>query len=164
MPPEKTFKTKTGFCHILPDKIVLTRDGIIGNMANVTVGNNIARILLLYGGISLALFYFAYTAYRKGNVAEPFVLGLIGIYLLYGIAKSIHYSATPVIERNKIRTVEFIKAIPGVTRSRFVVHFENEKGKKKKRLILLPGSVTGGPEETTRALQLMTEEKLITIP
>ena len=46
MESEKTFKTKTGFCHILPDKIILTRDGVVGNVAKVTVGNNITRILL----------------------------------------------------------------------------------------------------------------------
>jgi hypothetical protein len=47
MESEKIFKTKTGFCHILPDKIVLKRDGVVGNAAKVTVGNNIARILLI---------------------------------------------------------------------------------------------------------------------
>ena len=52
MENEKTFKTKTGFCHILSDKIILTRDGIIGNVAKVTVENNINRVLLIYGGLS----------------------------------------------------------------------------------------------------------------
>jgi len=37
MDNEKKFKTKTGFCHILADKLILTRDGIVGNVANVTV-------------------------------------------------------------------------------------------------------------------------------
>jgi len=56
MDNKNTFKTKTGFCHILPDKIILTRDGIIGNVAKVTVGNNINRILFIYGGLSAFLF------------------------------------------------------------------------------------------------------------
>jgi hypothetical protein len=41
MENEKTFKTKIGFCHILPDKIILTRDGIIGNVTIVMIGNNL---------------------------------------------------------------------------------------------------------------------------
>ena len=50
---EKKFRTKTGFCHILPEKIILTRDGIIGNVAKVTVGNGIYRILIIYSAFSL---------------------------------------------------------------------------------------------------------------
>jgi len=44
----KTFKTKTGYCHILPDRIVLTRDGVIGNVAKMTVGNNITPLGLIF--------------------------------------------------------------------------------------------------------------------
>ena len=55
---EKTFKTKTGFCHILSDKIILTRDGITGNVAKVVSGNNISRILIIYSAISIFLIYF----------------------------------------------------------------------------------------------------------
>lgn len=65
MENEKTFKTKTGFCHILPDKIVLSRDGVIGNVAKVTVGNNISRMLLIYGGFSLFLLYSAFNSFQK---------------------------------------------------------------------------------------------------
>lgn len=53
MEQEKTFKTKTGFCHILLDKIVLTRDGVVGNVAKVTVGKSIARILIIYGAMTV---------------------------------------------------------------------------------------------------------------
>ncbi len=41
MENEKIFKTKTGFCHVFPDKIVLTRDGVVGNISKVLIGNNI---------------------------------------------------------------------------------------------------------------------------
>ena len=83
METEKTFKTKTGFCHILTDRIVLTRDGVIGNVAKVTVGNNITRILLIYGAISIGLFYFAFDSYKSGQTFQPFLFGLIGAYLIY---------------------------------------------------------------------------------
>lgn len=103
MDNEKTFKTKTGFCHILPDKIVLTRDGIIGNVAKATVGNNISRILILYGGLSFGLFYFAFNSYKNGQIAQPMLFGLLGIYLIYGILNSINNSATPIIDRKKLK-------------------------------------------------------------
>jgi hypothetical protein len=110
---EKGFKTKTGFCHILPDKIVLTRDGIIGNIAKGTIGNNISRILIIYGGLSLGLFYFAFDSYKNGQIAQPILFGLLGIYLVYGIVSSINNSATSIIDRQKIKEVKLKKQLSG---------------------------------------------------
>ena len=161
MDNEKIFKTKTGFCHILPDKIILTRDGIIGNVAKVTVGNNISRILIIYVIISVGLFYFAFDSYKNEQIIQSILFGLIGIYLVYGITSSINNSATPIIERQKIKNVKFKKAILGLTRSRFEISFEDRNGKERKRLIMLPGSMTNGQNETEKALKIMTEENLI---
>ena len=161
MESEKIFRTKTGFCHILPDKIVLTRDGVIGNVAKVTVGNNIARILLIYGAITVGLFYFGFEAYKTGQMLQPILFGLIGLYLIYGIVSSLNNSATPIIARENIKDVKLKKAIKGLARSRFEVLFEDENGKIKKRLIMLPGSLTDGHNETEKALHLMKEERLL---
>jgi len=161
MEPEKTFKTKTGFCHILPDKIVLTRDGVVGNVAKVTVGNNIARILLIYGAITVGLFYFGYEVYKNGQTLQPIFFGLIGLILIYGIVSSLNNSATPIIDREKIKDVKLKKAVKGLTRSRFEVLFEDENGKIKKRLIMLPGSLTDGQNETEKAVEIMKGEQLL---
>lgn len=161
MEQEKTFKTKTGFCHILSDKIVLTRDGIVGNVAKVTVGNNIAKILIIYGAITVGLFYFAFEAFQNGQTLQPILFGLIGIYLIYGIFNSMNNSATPIIDRQRIKDVKFKKAITGLTRSRFEVIFEDESGKIKKRLIMLPGSINDGQNETQKAVEIMKEEQLL---
>ncbi|AWH86115.1 phosphoribosylaminoimidazolesuccinocarboxamide synthase [Flavobacterium album] len=158
---EKTFRTKTGYCHILPDKIILTRDGTIGNIAKASVGNKIARILIIYGIIAAIFFYQAYNSYTDGEVVFCTLYCAAGLYLIYGITTSINNSAAPVIERSTIKSVTYKKAIPGLTRSRFEVLFE-DNGKIKKRLILLPGSLSGGPAETENALEIMAEENLIT--
>jgi len=161
MESKNTFKTKTGFCHILPDKIILTRDGIIGNVAKVTVGNNISRILLIYGGLSLFLLYSALNSFQKGQIPISVLYGIVGLFLIYGIFTSLNNSATPIIERNKIKKIKLKKAIFGLTRSRFEVLFEDNNGKIKKRLIMLPGSITDGQNETEKAIKIMTEEKLL---
>ena len=161
MDTEKRFRTKTGFCHILSDKIVLTRDGIVGNVAKVTVGNNISRILIFYGLISIALIYFAYDNFKKQDNFMAIVLLLFAIYLIYGIVTSINNSATPMINRKSIQQVKFKKGITGLTRAKFEVIFTDENGKSKKRLIMLPGSLTDGQTETDIAYKIMTEEKLL---
>lgn len=162
MENEQIFRTKTGYCHVLPDKIILTRDGIVGNVSTVTVGHNISRILTIYGLFSCLLFYCSYDSYNRGQIAQPIVFGLIGLYFVYGIINSVNNSATPIIDRSKIKSVTLKKAIVGLTRSRFEVFFEDENGKIKKRLIMLPGSLFDGQKETEKALQIMSDAKLIT--
>jgi hypothetical protein len=160
MENEKVFRTKTGFCHVTADRIVLTRDGIVGNVAKVVVGNTTSRILVIYGLLSAVLIYFGYDNYAKGEFLSSAFFGFLGLYLVYGIYSSLNNSATPIIERKDIKRVIFKKAIPGLTRSRFEVDFD-ENGKIKRRLILLPGSLSGGQDETPKAVQIMTEEKLL---
>lgn len=77
------------------------------------------------------------------------------------ILKSVNNSATPIIDRTKIKEVRFLKAMVGITRARFEIMFEDENGRLKKRLILLPGSLSNGAIETTKALEIMKNEHLI---
>ncbi|WP_165730841.1 phosphoribosylaminoimidazolesuccinocarboxamide synthase [Polaribacter sp. 20A6] len=158
---EKQFKTKTGFCHILPDKIILTRDGIIGNVAKVAVGKSITRVLIIYGGISAFLLYSAFDSFQTGQIPMSIFYLIIGLFLMYGIFTSLNNSATPIIERKDIKSVKLKKAIFGITRSRFEVLFKDENGKIKKRIIMLPGSLDNGKNETENAKKIMKEEKLL---
>lgn len=156
----KTFRTKTGFCHVTADKIILTRDGVIGSISKVTTGNNISRILIVYGILSVGLIYFAYESLTKGDTPTTLFFGLSGLYLVYGIAKSINNSATPIIDRKDIKSVTYFPGTPGLTRPRFEVEF-TDNGRIKKRLILLPGTLAGGQSEKDNAVQIMRDEKLL---
>lgn len=161
METEQKFKTKTGFCHILSDKIVLTRDGVIGNISKLTTGNNIYRILIIYGVLAIFLLYIAYQSMENQEWFWTIMFGGIGMYLVYNIIKSSKYSAVPVIERNKIKNVEFKPAKKFLTRSYFKVDFEQNDGKTKSRLIMLPGSLNDGTNETEKALRIMKNVGLI---
>lgn len=158
MNSEKVFRTKSGYCHVLEDKIVLTRDGIVGNIADVTVGNSIARPLIIYGLITIAFFLLAIKSINQGQILPALLFIILGLLLALGILKSLNNSATPVIDRDQIKQIEFKKAVPGATRAYFIVHFKNKNGQLKRRLIMLPGSLSGGQSETEKALQIMTEE------
>lgn len=163
MENEKKFRTKTGFCHISPDRIVLTRDGVVGDFSKITVGNTIYRILIIYSGLALALFYFAFKSYQEGNRLMPILFTFLGLSLFYGVFTSKNNSATPIIERSKIKGIKFKKAFRGITRSRFEIMFEDDHGKLKKRLILLPGALSNGQNETEKAIKIMQEEQLLVI-
>jgi hypothetical protein len=157
----KIFKTKTGFCHILPDKIILTREGIIGDIATVTTGNNITRVLIIYALFSIVLLYFAFVSFNNGQMGSLFFHGVLFVFNTFNIINSINNSATPVIYRNNINKIVIKKGISCLTRSRFEVFFTNEQGKLKKRLIMLPGTMNNGQNETEKAIKILKDEKLL---
>ena len=162
MEHEKIFKIKKGFCHILPGKIVLSKNGFIGDVAKGSDANDIAKKLIIYGGMSLVLFILGFEFYSKGHLLLSFLVGIPGLYFIYKSLSGLNVTVTPIIERNKIREVKFKKAFFGLTRSCFEVTFEDKHGKIIKRLIVLPGLLTYKQNETLRAIEIMTEEKLIT--
>jgi hypothetical protein len=160
METPRNFKTKTGYCTVTEDKIFLTRDGVIGEISNVAVGNRMTRILVIYGILVAGLIYVAIDSYVKGAPALAFILGLLACYLLYAIFKSRNNSATPVITRKDIQKVTYKPAVNGLTRGRFEVLF-TENGRQKTRLILLPGSMADGESEAAIALQIFCEAQLL---
>jgi len=151
------FKTKTGYCHILPDKIVLTRDGVIGDLAKLTTGNSIKRLHVIYIILGIVFLYFGYRAIESNMFIAALDVAL-GILLLSNVLRSLRNSATPVIERKQIRGMEFTKGVKGISRSYFVVYFQDEKGRLMKRLIMLPGALSNGDNETAKALEIMQRE------
>jgi hypothetical protein len=161
METEKVFKTKTGYCHILPDKIVFTRDGIIGNLASTVSGNHIYQSIIIYLAAVGFLTYLLINNYTEKNyVIVGLDAGLIAV-LLYYIVRAFGYSVAPVIERSSIQHIVYKKAVPMLTRSSFEIHFTNEKGRTKKRLVFLPGSLTNSESIANEALTIMRSEHLI---
>jgi hypothetical protein len=159
---EPKFATKTGYCHILPDKIVLTRYGTPGNVAGATSGNrSVFPTLAGYTALAGVLSYLAYTSVRNENLKEAVLLTLLFILFCYNVITSLDHSTTPVIERAAIRNMRFIKGIPYLTRSRFEISFEDHSGKLKKRLLILPGMLNNGPQHTESALTILRSEGLI---
>lgn len=157
---EKIFRTKTGYCHILRDRIELTRNGAIGSAAK-GVSGNITRTLIIYVALTLFFAYKSFYLFKDGDNIRAGLYSLFVLFNIYAIARSVNNSSAPMILRSKIRSVVFNKAKPGLTRSYFEVLFEDDNGKIKKRLIMLPGSLSDGSDATKQALKIMHEEGLI---
>ncbi|MFL9838027.1 phosphoribosylaminoimidazolesuccinocarboxamide synthase [Flavobacterium sp. ST-75] len=157
---DKKFKTKTGYCHVLPDNIVLTRDGVLGEISKIAVGNTMTRSMIIYSLFLVYLIYKVVTLYAIGDMVRAIFHLAVAVLLFFALLKRVNNSATPVIPRNKIKAVTFKKAT-ALTRAYFLIDFEDEKGKLKKRIIMLPGSMSGGYEAAEGAVKIMQEEKLI---
>jgi hypothetical protein len=105
------FKTKTGYCHIFSDKIILSRDGVVGEISKMVVGNKLARIKILYTIIAIYFGYISVEASMNSNTFPSIIYGVLAIGILLSLFNGLKYSATPVIDRNSIIKVEFKQGI-----------------------------------------------------
>ena len=160
MEANNVFKTKTGFCHLLPDKIVLTREGVAGEAAKRLAGSSIARPLVIYGLLSAFNLHNAWTSFLGKEYGFTFFFAGLSIWFLYSIFRSLNNSAAPEISRAAIQKIVFKPAKPGLTRAYFEVIF-TENNHLKKRLILLPGSLSSGSTEAAKALEVFTSQGLL---
>jgi len=156
-----SFKTKTGYCHLLEDRIVLSKESKLSEIDEVMTRKSIGKTLTLYGAFAVGLLYLAFQSYSKDEQAQTTIIAALALFLIYGIVVSINNSTTPIVMRNQIIQTKFKKAIFGITRARFEVFFKDENGKLKKRLILLPGAAANGKELSKRAVQVMRDNGLL---
>ncbi|MEZ4884632.1 MAG: hypothetical protein R3E32_07905 [Chitinophagales bacterium] len=157
----KKFRTKTGYCHVFSDKIVLTTSETVGEFSEMVASNTIHRVLIIQGLIVVFLGYSAFTNFSSGNMVFGFLWSFFVLYFLYNIVNSLNNSATPVIYRSQIEEITFVPAVKMLARAYFSVRFKDEEGVSKKRLILLPGSLNKGAVETEIAVNMMKEEGLL---
>lgn len=162
METEKVFKTTTGYCHILPDKILFTRDGVAGNLASTVHRNHVYQSVVIYTALIAGMSVLLVNRLTDRDYFSVGLYSTIILLLIYFIVRVLGYTVTPVIERRNIRQIVYKKAIPFLTRACFEVYFTNEKGTVKKRLIFLPGSLTQGETIANEALEIMRSEQLIT--
>ena len=151
------FKTMIGYCYLYPDRIIMARNG---NPEEVNLKNEEQRLwkhLVFYTITGLLLAWLAYM--DRDHPPMCLWLGLTSAWLLFNVLRSIFQksSSSALIERDKIRSVRFKKGVRYMTRSRFIVVFEDRKECNRIRYILLPGSLNDGPKATEEALIAMRE-------
>lgn len=151
------FKTMIGYCYLYPDRIIMARNG---NPEEVNLKNEEQRLwkhLVFYTITGLLLAWLAYM--DRDHLPMCLCLWLTSAWLLFNVLRSIFQksSSSALIERDKIRSVQFKKGVRYLTRSRFIVVFEDRKECNRIRYILLPGSLNDGPKATEEALIAMRE-------
>ncbi len=150
------FMTKLGKCTIDSEKLSLTRGGVIGKSVDKTIGTSISLWLVFYSILSISSFAFSVNFFLHNSYAYGTVFILIGFWLAYSVLKSFSYSGTNIVERSEVEKITVHKPRPPLMRGYLVVHFLRD-GIKKKRVVMLPGSMSGGEEEFKRAQQILHE-------
>jgi hypothetical protein len=157
---EYKFRTKTGFCTITSQQIILERQGVRGEVANTVFGSGIRGALAIYTVLGIAALAFGALLYFQGSPVSGVVYSLLGLIFLWNAYASRNNSAAPVIERSAIQSVDAHPPRPPFTRGYFSVWFM-ENGRKRRRLIMLPGSFSGGGDEYQKALNMLQEAGLL---
>jgi hypothetical protein len=150
---EYTFKTKTGACVVSPDKLVLHREGTVGPVAKFMWGKSVFRGLVIYGILGLGALALGVTLLVNGHFVYGILVLITGAYLLWNVIASRNNSSAGLIERSTLRSVDVQPPNPPFTRGYFVIHFL-QKGRERKRLVMLPG-LSGGDDEYPKALAAM---------
>ena len=157
---ECSFRTKTGICIITEKQIILKRKGISVTLAGTLYKDSMVRVLVLYavlGAVELATGIWLLVL---GSYAAGIFVCVFGLFLLWNVYFSRSNPSTPVIERSSIRSVEAYPPRHLITRGYFTVHFL-EKDNESKRLIIMPGSISGGDAKYQQALSMMQSAGLI---
>jgi hypothetical protein len=153
---EYTFRTKTGTCIVSPGKLELIRQGAVGKAANFMYGKSIRRGLFIYGVLGIIALIFGIWQLIDKSYIGGVLLCVIGAYFFWNVIASWNNSALNQIERSTVQSIDINPPNPPFTRGYFVIHFEYQ-GKMRKRLVMLPGTVSGGSEEYPKALSAMKE-------
>lgn len=149
-----TFTTKRGFCHVFEDRIVLTNDGNYNKVASNPKQQERNMFVYLYAFMAV---YFLFQAVEGYQESKSFALARMMLVLVLAVVvvKSFNTTGIPLILRSDIISVVYSPAKKHMTRPYFTIHYKNNKGAVKRRLIMLPGSLSGGNAATEKAVDAM---------
>jgi hypothetical protein len=153
---EYTFRTKTGVCKLSAERLVLTREAKTGKVMRILYGRSIHRGLILYGVFGTIFLLLGVWQIIEEQYISGMLFVLIGIYLFWNVIASWNNSSLNQIERSTVQSVEIQPPKPPLTRGYFKINFTHN-GKKRKRLVMMPGVMSGGDEEYQKALSMMKE-------
>lgn len=157
--PPHAFRTKTGTCSLADGRIVLSRTGARGALANSLVGSSVHRILAIYTALALITLYLGTRAIIASQPIFGGILVGMALLLVRGIWRSRGLSAASEIEFASVTSIEPHSPVPPLTRGYFVVHFK-VGDKAFRRLIILPGIAEGGVAEFAKATSALRDAGL----
>jgi hypothetical protein len=153
---EYKFRTKTGFCIINAERIILKREGIDGQIADRVYGHSISHALSIYSVTGIAAIAVGIWLLLDKNYFTGGFCCVVGVLFILNVIASRNNSAANIIERSTVISVKAHPPHPPFTRPYFIVNFL-EDGKKRRRIIYLPGVMFGEKEEYRLASELMSK-------
>lgn len=152
----RCFRTKTGVAQVSHDALRVERVGARGAMAEKVQGSSTARTWLVYAIFCLLLGYWALQQWQRGSSVLALVAGAMLLWTVASLVRARNFSMAPVVMRSATKRVQAVKGLPGLTRDRVLIHF-NEEGSPRCRYLLMPGVLQKGKNEIERAMAIFKD-------
>ncbi len=147
------FQTKYGYCHVLPDKLIFSASKTLNNETTYTEKNKIIGAHILQLLVSGVMIYYLYILLQTGDYARMSVPLIELLMTMISLFTSFRNSTATLVPRDRILLVSFVKGIPYLITPHFIVWFLDTKNRKRKRVIVLPGSAEKNSSEALRIMQ-----------
>jgi hypothetical protein len=131
------FQTKYGYCHVLTDRIIFANSKTLEDVAAYKEGNKIIGTLILQFTLFFAMGVYFFSEAMEGDFWQMLTPALVALVALFSIITSFRNSTTPLIMRDKISSINFVKGIPYLITPHFVIWFYDSKNRKRKRIVML---------------------------
>ena len=156
-----TFKTDSGYCHILLDKIIFNNTESPDEDVAHKEANGISKSVIVYsivfsiliaGVISGILF--------SADLYYILIILVFALWFLFRIIYKIQHAHINIILRSSITKIEFKEAIYNLQNAHFVIHFKNSNNASRKKYIGLPTSLDNleNKQLQQQAINIMEEE------
>jgi hypothetical protein len=152
MSAEASFRTKYGFCHLFPDRIVLTEGEGTGTSQQLEKEQTPTRKTVYFICYTALCGGVAWFFTDQGKWPGAIVMGLIWLYFTYFFVRNFRVASPPVILRERVKGVAYKKASRLLGNPFFVILYEDDKGNTSKRYIAMQNIADGGEEEITQAI------------
>lgn len=153
----KFFPTKSGQCHIYPDRIeLISSSGLDRMLAKRGVQRMVVIyfILLIVFGIAIGISLWINNYFLVAFFAIAWMFSLVSMWTNRNV------SAATYIDRKHIERIDYEEAVPGQSRASFTVYFRPKK-QLLRRKILLPSILHNGHMVAQSAYYMFKDEGLL---
>ena len=157
-PSRKIFKTRSGYCELLPDRIVLSPDGeaVADPDKKPKMRLDARSAIRILAGIFLIVLSYI----RRNEVGEKsWLFVVLGVFvILLGVLGFKLKGRRREILKSNVRNIKFGKSLSVLSKGYFAINFTDENGDEKTEMIMLPGSVGTSFFKFNDPLEVMESE------
>jgi len=160
-PHARTFATHNGYCHVLPDRIVLSREPVYGEEIAALVPWEGRPWYVPAAAGTLMLLVFTFLCLRSGNTGIGTMAAVIAVLLGRTVIRATFKTREVSIPKDAIFHVRYMKGQPPVTKAYFIVKYKGPRGGNRNKIIPLPAFSSRWQDARDSALEIFEDEGLL---
>jgi len=160
-PNVRTFSTHTGYCHVLPDRLVLSKEPVYGESIAQLVPWEGRPLFFPAAALGLLLLVFSWLSFREGKTVIAALAVIFGFLLFRYVMRLTMKQREVVIPRDAIISLTFKNGQPPLTKAFFILRYSNGRGGHRNKVIPLPAFSSRWQDVRDQALEILEEEGLL---